>query len=336
MEGSSWWPVGIATGFDETSVFTKWGSLPLHWDEAILTPKWWSEQSDYWGRWPEVKFVEKLNDDEYGIWCDIGEFIAQIIPIPTGNHVSRLVQNEKLNLAVKEYVTLPVAGINRSGDFVLIFPKKSKVFDIIGLHKSLISSQFTTPNDELNWNSRLKKVEDKLKTNTLWRAPHHKSTLGMPRLNIVNNRPSPIMISEKLLTEVEHLPMLRQAIELEKIDEWNTEFGTNSLMRTSTGGLAHMTYDVMVMAHAQCRAFGKTDSKIESYLAKVDRIQADLGIMRLVRMGVPFGLVCAIFTLWINRAGMFESWQLPFIVFLSMSIISWIAYRILEPDWRQL
>ena len=336
MEDAPWWPVGIVTGYDGKSISTRWGPLSLHWDEAILSPEWWKEQSDFWGRWPQVGTVELIEEDEYGLWLNLGDYIAQVIPIPTGNHVSRLVQNKKLNQAVKEFMSLPIAGINRDGDLVLIFQKDIKEFDLIGLHKSLIANGFSTPNDELNWNSRLKKVEDKLKTKTLWRAPHHRNTLGMPRINIVNSRPSPIPLSEKLLADVEHLPMLRQAVELNRVNEWNDAFGTNRIMRTSTGGLAHMAYDVMVMENAQCQAFGKTNNDVDVYLAKVDRIQADLGIMRLAKMGVPFGLFSAIMTYWIHSAGMFESWQIPFFIFCGISISSWFGHRWLEPDWRQL
>ena len=50
------------------------------------------------------------------------------------------------------------------------------------IHSAL--HDFATPNTERRWNDRLKDIESELKVTTLWRAPHSKYTVGLPRLNL--------------------------------------------------------------------------------------------------------------------------------------------------------
>ena len=50
------------------------------------------------------------------------------------------------------------------------------------IHSAL--HDFATPNTERRWNDRLKDIESELKVTTLWRAPHSKFTVGLPRLNL--------------------------------------------------------------------------------------------------------------------------------------------------------
>ena len=322
--------------------------MPKWWDEEIFTTEWWHKKTKHWGFWPDVQNVSLISEDKHGFWLDLGDVYAQVIPIPTGKHCSRLVRNEKLNKVIKAYLLLPIGGISDPDDRLLIFPKheiESAPMDgakLARMHHSLIDSGFSTPNDERGWNERLKIVEDRLKTNTLWRAPHSKGTIGVPRINIENGkRPSPIPLSEKLLCESEHLPALRDAVHLDVLSEWidtiDYQYSSNAVLRVATGGIAHMRYDVMLMRHAENVAFGLEDKKVSQYLSKVDRYQAKLGIMRLMKMGIPFVLVCLFADLMLYTIGEISrsSAISSGLIFLGLGLLSYIAYRWFEPDWRQ-
>ena len=65
-------------------------------------------------------------------------------------------------------------------------------------------------------------------------------------------------------------------------------------MRTATGGVAHIIYDLKLLEKAEATAFDLDSKELDKYLDGVDRFQAKLGIMRLMRMGSPlaiFGLI---------------------------------------------
>jgi len=342
MEERPWWPKGIAIDYDSTSIATKWGDAPLHWDEEIFTIEWWNNQSPSWGEWPQIEEINLEKEDDRGLWFDLGTHSALVVPIPTGKHVSRLVRNPKLRQAVEDYIELPISGLDKDGDHVLIWEKSPRK-EITGerlanLHLSLEKFDFTTPNNHPRWNGRLKTVEDRLKTSTLWRAPHSHLTLGIPRIELEGIRPVPLPLSEFLLCSSEYLPMLRQAVKYGVVKEWKSnvsKFGSKEVLRTSTGGVAHMKYDIMLLKKAQSVAFQLEDKDIDSYLSTVDRIQAKLGIMRLGLMGVPFSIIGLISTWWLNDAGVINDTKIGYIGFTIVFILSSMIYQSLEPDWRQ-
>ena len=85
---------------------------------------------------------------------------------------------------------------------------------------------FSSPNDQKRWNQRLKDLEDELKPNTLWRAPHASTTVGIPSVRIHPNwivddeefntaLPLNQTVSELLLCGTERLPGLAEFIHLE-------------------------------------------------------------------------------------------------------------------------
>ena len=98
-----------------------------------------------------------------------------------------------------------------------------------------------------------------------------------------------------------------------------------------------MRYDVMLMQHAENVAFGLDDKEVSRYLSKVDRYQAKLGIMRLMKMGIPFVLVCLFADLMLYTIGEISrsSAVSSGLIFLGLGLLSYIAYRWFEPDWRQ-
>ncbi len=49
-----------------------------------------------WGEWPKAEKMELQSENRTGMWYDIGEFKALIIPIPTGKQSSRLWRNPQL------------------------------------------------------------------------------------------------------------------------------------------------------------------------------------------------------------------------------------------------
>ena len=341
MEGRSWWPKGIVQGHDETSISTSWGTKPLHAPEVSID--WWNNLESTWGEWPKVEKFELLEEDRTGMWFDIGQYTALVIPIPTGKHVSRLARNPQLKNSLESHLQLPIAGCDKDGDHVLVYPKDdvSKVTakSLAGLHKTLIDGKWTTPNDEHGWNARLKKAEDTLKTSTLWRAPHSFFTIGIPRIELNGMRPIPIPLSEALIwKEQTNLPMIRQAIKHNVLLKWRefipSKYWDESVLRVATGGVAHMKYDLNVLAKAESIAFGYAVPEIDGYLAGVDRFQAKLGNMRLMKMGIPLAIFGLIGTYWLDRAGEFSSPTIGYWTFGLIWAISGTLYWFSEPDWR--
>ena len=342
MEGKPWWPSGIIQSHDESSVYTKWGTNPFH--PPKISIDWWNGLDKSWGEWPKVSSIVEIKHDIFGIWLDVGEHIALVNPIPTGKHSSRLARNHKLSKSISSVVDLPIAGSLKDGDYVLIYSKKEPEIisgkSLAALHHSLIEGGWSTPKDERNWNDRLKSVEEALKTNTLWRAPHSKNTIGVPKFRLDGMRVVPISLSEKLVwKEDTNLPMIRQAVEYDVLNEWmeniEPKYCDNAVMRTATGGLAHVKYDVNIFQKAEAVTYGFESKSVDNYLSKVDRFQAELGIMRLLKMGVPLAITGLISTLWLSEAGEFENPLIGYVTFGIIGILSALLYRGKEPDWRQ-
>ena len=53
------------------------------------------------------------------------------------------------------------------------------------------------PNDERKWNSRLKELEERVQSNTLWRAPHTQGTVGT--ITHRNFRIESVILDEELI-----------------------------------------------------------------------------------------------------------------------------------------
>ncbi|MGB0202488.1 MAG: hypothetical protein ACPF9L_06960, partial [Candidatus Poseidoniaceae archaeon] len=100
MESHPWWPKGIALSHSDDSITTSWGTLPLHVPEVSV--EWWNSMEGTWGEWPKAEKMELLNENRTGMWYDIGEFKALIIPIPTGKQSSRLRRNPQLRATLEK------------------------------------------------------------------------------------------------------------------------------------------------------------------------------------------------------------------------------------------
>ena len=342
MEGRPWWPKGIALAHDSNSITTSWGTMPLHIPEVSV--EWWNEIEEHWGDWPKAEKMELLSENRTGMWYDIGDYKALIIPIPTGKQTSRLSRNPQLRKALGNHLLLPVAGVEKDGDHILVYPNEQpreiSAKSLAGLHNELISGNWHTPQDEYGWNDRLKRVEDTLKTSTLWRAPHSHNTIGIPRIELDGMMPVPIPLSESILWKKDtNLPMIRQVMKHGQLLEWRKlmlkRYCGEDVMRTATGGVAHIIYDLKLLEKAESVAFDLDSKELDKYLDGVDRFQAKLGIMRLMLMGSPLAIFGLIATFMLGRAGEFANPSIGYWTFGIIWLISAVAYTFTEPDWRQ-
>ena len=152
--------------------------------------------------------------------------------------------------------------------------------------------------------------------------------------------PVPIPLSEALLWKKDtNLPMIRQVIKHGVLDEWkelvSARYTKNDVMRAATGGIPHIIYDLKLLEKAESIAFDLESKKLDEYLSGVDRFQAKLGVMRLLRMGTPLAIFGLISTFMLNRAGEIDSPNIGFFTFAIIWLVSVIAYSYSEPDWRQ-
>ena len=67
----------------------------------------------------------------------------------------------------------------------------------------------------------------------------------------------------------------------------------------------------------------------------MDRIQAKLGIMRLMKMGIPLAIFGLIGTAWLDLAGEFSNASIGYWTFSLIFLISSFLYNYNQPDWRQ-
>jgi hypothetical protein len=342
MESRPWWPKGIALSHGEDSITTSWGTMPLHIPDVSI--EWWNTMEGTWGEWPKAEKMELMSENRTGMWYDIGEFKALIIPIPTGKQSSRLWRNPQLRASLEMHLQLPIAGVDKDGDHILVYPKgeprKISAKSLAGLHNSLIAGNWSTPQDEYGWNDRLKKVEDTLKTSTLWRAPHSYNTIGIPRIELDGMMPVPIPLSEYILWPKDtNLPMIRQVMKHGVMHEWRElmlkRYCGEDVMRTATGGVAHIIYDLKLLEKAEATAFDLDSKDLDKYLDGVDRFQAKLGIMRLMLMGTPLAIIGLVASYMLGRAGEFDNPSIGYWTFGIIWLISAVAYTLTEPDWRQ-
>lgn len=353
MDEPLWWPQGVIQApYDssfEGELVTSLGRLNIWNFNSSLELEWWQtipETGKVWGKWPEVKILEVIQHDRYGILLNLnGDNIIRICPFDVGNDISRMVRHEPWNEAVNDQaIILPsmIWSIN-GNDRVIIYPcasllsieeshsMKNRIAECVGLiHSSL--DQFSTPNTERIWNDRLKEIESSLKTNTLWRAPHSKFTVGLPRLNLdveaitlIDGKPmmlpQPRTISEHLMCNKERLPGIAAMMSLERqwasyekpteesrkqlLESWligaPDSYGDKKALSTLLGGPWIWRYHATLLNLGQAMIF--SDSELEKnslkWLSEVSRLQAHLGILRFWKSGLwggITGLIVSFFT----------------------------------------
>ena len=348
-----WWPQGvIQTSYDssfEGELVTSLGRLKIWNFKACLELEWWQavpETGKVWGKWPEVQILEVIQHDRYGILLNLnGTHIVRICPFEVGNDISRMLRHQPWNEAVSDQaLMLPSMVWSVAGnDRVIIYPCKSllsieeshsmkyEIAECVGLiHSSL--DQFSTPNTERIWNDRLKDIEACLKTNTLWRAPHSKFTVGLPRLNLDIGAitmfddkpmmlPQPRTITEHLMCDKERLPGLATMMILERqwsahekpteesrkqlLESWLSgapqAYSNGKALSTLLGGPWVWRYHATLLELGQAMIF--SDSELEKnsikWLSDVSRLQAYLGILRFWKSGLwggVTGLIVSFFT----------------------------------------
>ena len=345
MEEASWWPRGLARGSIEDAlsnqeIITKWGTLDCFDVTKTLEASWWNEQdSGCWGSFSElnVQSVQQIRQHGNLTLLQLNEaYSALVYSIPTSDSTSMLSRKSAWTKALdSSSVLLPIAGMTLNGnDAIVVFPHFELTHDAdmewisteLGKAQSSLE-QFSTPNDQNRWNQRLKSVEDALRPNTLWRAPHTKHTVGLPALRIhpswIGTRdgktvliPMNQRVSEHLLCGDERLPALAELIQMEgrwvenngyarddieaMLGAWSSvtpsSWSSKKALSTVLGGAWIWRYYDVLFSYAEAVLYddkkGLESSK--AWLKDVTRLQAHLGVLRVWKSGVWVGLTTMI------------------------------------------
>ena len=340
MEGELWWPQGIALpsmneAIEAGHLETKWGAVSC-WDvQECLESEWWaSPKNGSWGVLKDVNpsTIEVVQRDGNRTLLLLDSlYFALAYSIPTSNRTSTLHQNKDINSRLQSTnLHLPIGGMLLNGkDALVVFPagkltesSPEWLGQTLGeIHNML--APLASPNDQKRWNQRLKDLEDELKPNTLWRAPHTSATKGIPSVRIHPNyivevegehRALPLnqTVSETLLCGTERLPGIAEFIQLEGrlveekgykpeqievfFESWKrsvpTSWTSRKALSTVLGGAwIWRYYDVLVVT-AEAVLYGD-EPRYESsqkWLKDVSRLQAHLGVLRVWKSGVWVGI----------------------------------------------
>jgi hypothetical protein len=352
MEDEWWWPKGVAiSSLDEAlnsgQLKTKWGTVPCWNVNDCLEPSWWNQPREHaWGCFADVQpsTIDVLQTDGNVMLMRLDDtYLAMTYSIPTSNRISKLHQQKRLRTSLESTnLLMPVGGVLLEGkDAVLLFPN-AELSDAspewfgqsLGQIQSSLA-EYSSPNDQKRWNQRLKDLEDQLKPNTLWRAPHTSSTVGIPSVRIHPNytvsldgkqRALPVnqTVSELLLCGTERLPGIAEFIQLEGrlvegkgynseqvsvfFERWKKEvpasWSSRKALSTVLGGAWIWRYYDVLVVNAESVFYGD-ESRYESaqkWLKDVSRLQAHLGVLRVWKSGVWVGLTTMVVA--------YYSWQL--------------------------
>lgn len=344
MEDEPWWPQGIAISSVEAALQsgkleTRWGTVSC-WDvEKSQDVAWWKQPIQ--GAWGELDAIIPssieviLKDSNRTLMRLDNTHIALAYSIPTSNRSSSLQQKSNLKEALKSTnLLIPIGGFLIDGSDALLVFKNGELCEAtpewlgqtLGEIQSNLGS-FSSPNDEKRWNQRLKDLEDELKPNTLWRAPHTSATVGIPSVRIHpdwvvdvegEQRVLPLnqSVSELLLCGTERLPGLAEFIHLEgrlvedqglKSDQikaffehWKEEvpssWSSRKALSTVLGGAWIWRYYDVLVVNAESVLYGD-EARYESaqkWLKDVSRLQAHLGVLRVWKSGVWVGIATII------------------------------------------
>lgn len=345
MEEASWWPRGLALGSIEDAlssheITTKWGKLSCFDAQETMKPSWWKNQENgCWGSFSKlnVQSVNVIYQQGNHTLLQLDEaYTALVYSIPTSDSTSMLARKSAWATALEPTsILLPIAGMTFEGnDAVVVFPRFDLTYDgdiewistSLGLAQTSLEP-FSSPNDQNRWNQRLKSVEDALRPNTLWRAPHTKHTVGLPALRVhpswvgmadgvrklipMNQR-----VSEHLLCGPERLPALAELIQMEgrwvemngysrtdiesMLGAWSSatpsSWSSKKALSTVLGGAWIWRYYDVLFSYAEAVLYddkkGLESSK--AWLKDVTRLQAHLGVLRVWKSGVWVGITTMI------------------------------------------
>ena len=340
MEDEMWWPRGIALSSMDVAIEagqleTKWGTVSC-WDvQACLQSEWWASPKD--GSWgdlndinPSTIEVVRTDGNRTLLLLD-ASYIALAYSIPTSNRSSSLYQNKDVHSRLQSTnLHLPIGGLLLNGMDALVVFSAGELTESspIWLGQTLGEIQdalapMSSPNDQRRWNQRLKDLEDELKPNTLWRAPHASATKGIPSIRLHPNyivevegehRALPVnqTVSETLLCGTERLPGIAEFIQLEGrlveekgykpeqievlFEHWKREvpsqWTSRKALSTVLGGAwIWRYYDVLVVTAES--VLYRDEARYESsqkWLKDVSRLQAHLGVLRVWKSGVWVGI----------------------------------------------
>ena len=341
MEEASWWPRGLAIGsiddaLSNQEITTKWGKLSCFDVRETREPSWWNKQDNgCWGSFSElnVQSVKQILQQGNHTLLQLDEaYTALVYSIPTSDSTSMLARKSAWASALESTsILLPVAGMRIEGnDAVVVFPRFDLTYDTdiewistsLGLAQTSLEP-FSTPNDQNRWNNRLKSVEDALRPNTLWRAPHTKHTVGLPALRIhpswvgeIDGKraliPMNQRVSEHLLCGDERLPALAELIHMEgrwvenngytrndiegMLEAWSSvtpsTWSSKKALSTVLGGAWIWRYYDVLFTYAEAVLYDdkKGLESAKSWLKDVTRLQAHLGVLRVWKSGVWVGI----------------------------------------------
>ncbi len=340
MADESWWPHGVAISsikeaLDSGELRTKWGTVSC-WDvNKCCLPEWWNQPKQHaWGAFNDVKpsFVEVIRTEGNRTLLRLDTtHLALAYSIPTSNDASSIARRSKLKAALKSTpLHIPTGGLLiDEKDAVLLFSNAEFTeTSPEWLGKTLGSIQasleaFSTPNDQKRWNQRLKDLEDELKPNTLWRAPHSSSTVGIPSVRIHPNwivgtedeqRALPLnrTVSELLLCGKERLPGIAEFIHVEGrlteekgyepeqiktfFEHWKGQvpasWTNRKALSTVLGGAWIWRYYDVLVVNAESVLYGDESryASAQKWLKDVSRLQAHLGVLRVWKSGVWVGI----------------------------------------------
>lgn len=362
----AWFPHALVDRTCDPSTFAEglpspWGRIH-GWDHTqALNPDWWNQdQSGRWGQWPAtITSVDVVDEHRFGMTVHLnGKWTACLYPFQTGTDVSTLALFDPwANSLANAPLLLPVAGQkNEHGDQVVVFELHTclsieavaqRPHDLVraaaGVHGALVAH--ATPNTERRWNERLKAIEDRLKTTTLWRAPHTKHVVGLPATHFSLDgvvadadgnmalTPRPRSLVDHLMAEGERLPgisaiaMFEQRLSMmegstmpESREAFYRAWGevvpaswtSSASLSTANGGVWIWRYEAMLLMLAEARAYGleKQAKQCDRWLFDVSRIQARLGELRTVHAVRRGGMWAAIAAALIGSGPV----QVPFIL----------------------
>ena len=340
MADESWWPHGVAISsikeaLDSGELRTKWGTVSC-WDvNKCCSPEWWNQPKQHaWGAFDDVKpsFVEVIRTEGNRTLLRLDTtHIALAYSIPTSNDTSSIARRSKLKAALQSTpILIPTGGLLiDEKDAVLLFSHAAFtetspewLGQTLGSIQASLEA-FSTPNDQKRWNQRLKDLEDELKPNTLWRAPHSSSTVGIPSVRIHPNwivgtedeqRALPLnrTVTELLLCGNERLPGIAEFIHVEGrlteekgyeseqiktfFENWKGQvpvsWTNRKALSTVLGGAWIWRYYDVLVVNAESVLYGDESryASAQKWLKDVSRLQAHLGVLRVWKSGVWVGI----------------------------------------------
>lgn len=379
MEGDAAWPTGLLNPSSTGTTHTAWGPvevLPVEADRLL-------DLGASWGHLPPLGNLEHLRHDRHGRWGLVEEDDAVwdvlLLRFGCGRRASSLAQQHDRCAALEATgaVQFPVGGVVVEGhDALLVYPHAKKVemkggliaaFEDAGRALTALS-RWSTPCAERRWNDEVAALEGRLGATTLWRAPHHPSTVGLPWLRLsLHSRVSvdegstcyrivPPTLDEHLAMPEARRPGLAHAAMLEGEaveagcgpDEggpaawfaaWSSKvppaWVARGPMSTYRGGLWIWRYADVLRWRAAAQMWHDEDLLVSTarWLADVDRLQARLGVLRMWRSLAWVGVAGGIVAMYAHRMTVVPPQGVALIALASAGLVGLglLRYRLAEP-----